>query len=77
MTPKSFAPKSFEPGRTPLPRGMDPLARRSLLHAGVETLEEVAQLGERRLVGMPGVCARTVAQLQEAMDDHGMELPAG
>jgi hypothetical protein len=56
---------------------MDPLARRSLAHAGVETLEQVVQLGERKLVSMPGVCPRTVAQLQEALDDHGLELSAG
>jgi hypothetical protein len=72
-----MTPKSAEPGRTPLPRGMDPLARRSLAHAGVETLEQVVQLGERKLVSMPGVCPRTVAQLQDALDDHGLELSAG
>ena len=72
-----MTPKSVEPGRTPLPRGMDPLARRSLAHAGVETLEQVVLLGEQRLVGMPGVCPRTMAQLQDALDDHGMELSAG
>jgi hypothetical protein len=72
-----MTPKSAEPGRTPLPRGMDPLARRSLAHAGVETLEQVVQLGERRLAGMPGFCPRTMAQLQEALDDHGLELSAG
>jgi hypothetical protein len=69
--------KSFESGRTPLPRGIAAPARRSLAQAGVETLEQVVQLGERRLAGMPGVCPRTVAQLQDALDDHGLELPAG
>jgi len=51
-------------------------ARKSLAHAGVETLEHLVQLGRRRLAGMPGVCPRTLAQLQDAMDEHGLELPA-
>jgi hypothetical protein len=72
-----MTPKSFEPGRTPLPRGIAAPARRSLVQAGVETLEQVVQLGERRLAGMPGVCPRTMAQLQEALEDHGLELPTG
>lgn len=69
--------KSFEPGRTPLPRGIAMPARRALAHEGVETLEQLVQLGERRLAGMPGVCPRTMAQLQEALDDHGLRLPTG
>lgn len=52
-------------------------ARRALAHEGVETLEQLVQLGERRLAGMPGVCPRTMAQLQEALDDHGLRLPTG
>jgi hypothetical protein len=43
----------------------------------VETLEQLVQLSERKLAGMPGVCPRTMAQLQDALDDHGLELPAG
>ncbi|WP_427132416.1 hypothetical protein [Pseudarthrobacter sp. S9] len=73
----AMTPKSFEPGRTPLPRGIATPARRSLAHAGVETLEQLVQLGERRLAGMPGVCPRTLAQIQDAMDEHDLELPAG
>ncbi len=69
--------KSREPGRTPLPRGIAAPARRSLAHAGVETLEQLVQLGERRLGGMAGVCPRTMAQLREALDDHGLELRTG
>ena len=72
-----MTPKSPEPGRTPLPRGIAAPARRSLAHAGVESLEQLVQLGERKLAGMPGVCPRTMAQLQEALDDHGLELSAG
>ena len=72
-----MTPKSREPGRTPLPRGIDAPARRSLAHAGVETLEQLVELGERRLAAMAGVCPRTMAQLREALDDHGLELSAG
>jgi hypothetical protein len=72
-----MTPKPLEPGRTPLPRGIDAPARRSLAHAGVETLEQLVQLGERKLAGMPGVCPRTMAQLRDALDDHGLELSAG
>jgi hypothetical protein len=72
-----MTPKSLVPGRTPLPHGIAAPARKSLAHAGVETLEQVVQLGERKLVGMPGVCPRTVAQLQDALDDHGLKLPPG
>ena len=68
--------KSPRPGSTPLPAGLAAPARKSLAHAGVETLEHVRELGRRRLAGMPGVCPRTLAQLQDAMDEHGLELPA-
>ncbi|MEC5179929.1 hypothetical protein [Arthrobacter sp. CG_A4] len=67
--------KSPQPGSTPLPAGLAAPARRTLAHAGVETLEHVALLGQRRLAGMPGVCPRTLAQLQDALDEHGLELP--
>jgi len=69
--------KSPRPGSTPLPAGLAAPARRSLAHAGVETLEHLVPLGRRQLVGMPGICPRTLAQLQDAMDEHGLELPAG
>ncbi|MDQ0756721.1 hypothetical protein [Arthrobacter sp. B3I4] len=66
-----------QPGSTPLPAGLAAPARRSLAHAGVETLEHLVPLGQRRLAAMPGICPRTLAQLQEAMDERGLELPAG
>ncbi len=69
--------KSSRPGSTPLPAGLAAPARKSLAHEGVETLEHVMELGRRKLTGMPGVCPRTLAQLQDAMDEHGLELPAG
>ncbi|MCB5275173.1 hypothetical protein BJG92_02721 [Arthrobacter sp. SO5] len=69
--------KTREPGRTPLPRGIAAPARKSLAHAGVETLEQLVQLGEHRLAGMAGVCPRTMAQLQDALDDHGLTLRTG
>jgi hypothetical protein len=72
-----MAKKTVEPGRTPLPAGIAAPARRALAQAGVETLEQVVELGLRRLSAMHGMCARTLAQLQDAMDDHGLVLPAG
>jgi len=69
--------KSPRPGNTPLPAGLAAPARRSLAHAGVETLEHLVPLGRRQLAGMPGICPRTLAQLQDAMDEHGLELPGG
>ena len=69
--------KPSKPGSTPLPAGLAAPARKSLAHAGIETLENLVQLGRRRLAGMPGVCPRTLAQLQDAMDEHGLKLPAG
>ena len=69
--------KSPRPGSTPLPAGLAAPARRTLAQAGVETLEHLVPLGRRRLAGMPGICPRTLAQLQDAMDEQGLELPAG
>jgi hypothetical protein len=40
-------------------------------------LEQLVQLGERKLAGMAGICPRTMAQLRDALDDHGLELSAG
>ena len=72
-----MAKKTAAPGRTPLPVGIAAPARRALAQAGVETLEQVVELGLRRLSTMHGMCARTLAQLQDAMDEHGLVLPAG
>lgn len=69
--------KTAQPGRTPLPVGMAAPARRALAHEGVETLEQVVALGVRRLSGMHGMGPRTLAQIQDAMDEHGLKLPAG
>ena len=69
--------KSSQPGSTPLPAGLAAPARRSLAHAGVETLEQVVALGGRTLGRMHGICPRTLAQLEDALDEHGLELPAG
>ena len=69
--------KSSRPGSTPLPAGLAAPARRSLAHAGVETLEHLVQLGRAPARRDAGICPRTLAQLQDAMDEHGLELPAG
>ena len=34
-------------------------------------------LGRRALAGMHGMGPRTLAQLEDALDEHGLELPAG
>ncbi|MHA7221155.1 helix-hairpin-helix domain-containing protein [Arthrobacter sp. RHLT1-20] len=70
-----MAPKSVEPGRTPLPRGIAAPARRALAHEGVETLEQMVELGGQRLSGLHGMGPGTLAQLQDALDEHGLELP--
>ena len=72
-----MAPKTVEPGRTPLPRGIAAPARRAFAQAGIETLEQVVALGGRALGRMHGICPRTLAQLEDALDEHGLELPAG
>ena len=72
-----MAPQSVEPARTPLPRGIAAPVRRALAHAGVETLEQVVDLGGRALAGMHGICPRTLAQIEDALDERGLELPAG
>lgn len=72
-----MTPKSAQPGRTPLPRGLAAPARRILAHSGVETLEQLARLGQRRVNELPGMSPKTLAQLQDALDEHGLEFPAG
>jgi predicted RecB family nuclease len=72
-----MTPKSVQPGRTPLPRGIASPARRVLAHLGVETLEQLAQLGQRQMAELPGMCPKTLAQLHDALDEHGLEFAAG
>jgi hypothetical protein len=43
----------------------------------VETLEQLARLGQRRVTELPGMSPKTLAQLQDALDEHGLEFPAG
>jgi hypothetical protein len=66
--------KPAQPGRTPLPRGIASPARRTLAHAGVETLEQLAQLGHRQVTQLPGMSPKTLAQLQDALDEHGLSF---
>ena len=68
--------KSAQPGRTPLPRGLASPDRRILAHSGVESLEQLAQFGRRQLAALPGICPRTLAQLQDALEEHGLEFAA-
>jgi hypothetical protein len=71
-----MSPKPAKPGRTPIPPGIGAPARRSLAHAGLETLEQVVQFGRRNLAGLHGMCPKTMAQLQDAMDEHGLAFPS-
>ena len=45
-----------------------------LAHAGVETLEQLAQLGHRRVTQLPGMSPKPLAQLQYALDEHGLSF---
>jgi hypothetical protein len=45
-----------------------------LAHAGVETLEQLAELGHRRVTQLPGMRPKTLAQLQDALDEHGLSF---
>jgi hypothetical protein len=47
-----------------------------MAHAGLETLEEVVQFGKRELSKLHGMGVKTMAQLEDAMDEHGLEFPA-
>ena len=68
--------KSVQPGHTPIPRGIGAPARRAMAHAGLETLEQVVQFGRRELSKLHGMGVKTMAQLEDAMDEHGIEFPA-
>lgn len=71
-----MAPKSVQPGHTPIPRGIGAPARRAMAHAGLETLEQVVQYPQRELLKLHGMGVKTMAQLEDAMDEHGLEFPA-
>ena len=68
--------KSVQPGRTPIPHGIGAPARRAMAHAGLETLEQVVHFGKRELSKLHGMGVKTMAQLEDAMDEHGLEFPA-
>ncbi|GAP55509.1 hypothetical protein [Arthrobacter sp. 92] len=68
--------KTVRPGHTPIPHGIAAPARRAMAHAGLETLEQVVQFGQRELSKLHGMGVRTMAQLMEAMDEHGLQFPA-
>ncbi|MEV7134947.1 hypothetical protein AB0N24_18915 [Arthrobacter sp. NPDC093128] len=68
--------KSVQPGHTPIPHGIGAPARRAMAHAGLETLEQVVYFGKRELSKLHGMGVKTMAQLEDAMDEHGLEFPA-
>lgn len=67
-----MSPKSNWPGHTPLPKGLAAPARRALAHEGIETLEQIADFGERELARLHGMGPVAIAQLEEAMDESGI-----
>ena len=74
----SWHAKSVQPGRTPLPRGTRGAGppgprprRRGNPRTGGGSWAAVP------LAGMHGMGPRTLAQLEDALDEHGLELPAG
>jgi hypothetical protein len=69
-----MARKHNWPGHTPLPKGLAAPARRALAHEGIETLEQLADYGEKEAASLHGIGLTAMAQLQEAMDDHGLSF---
>lgn len=71
-----MAPKSSWPGHTPLPKGLSAPARRALAHEGIETLEQLADFGEKQAAALHGMGPTAMAQLHDALEDHGLEFGA-
>lgn len=71
-----MAPKSNWPGHTPLPKGLAAPARRALAHQGIETLEQLVEYDEKTASALPGMGPTAIAQLHEALEDHGLEFRA-
>ncbi|MBO1269354.1 hypothetical protein [Arthrobacter cavernae] len=67
-----MSPKSNWPGHTPLPKGLAVPARRALAHEGIETLEQLADFGERKTASLHGMGPVAMAQVQEAMEESGI-----
>jgi hypothetical protein len=59
-----------------LPKGISAPARRALAHEGLETLEQLAELGEKHIAGLHGMGPKTMAQLQDAMEEAGISFPS-
>ncbi|MGO4589710.1 hypothetical protein [Paenarthrobacter sp. 2TAF44] len=64
--------KSNWPGHTPLPKGLAAPAKRALAHEGIETLEQLAELGEQKASKLHGMGPVAIAQLEEAMEESGI-----
>ncbi|MFP3579399.1 MULTISPECIES: hypothetical protein [unclassified Arthrobacter] len=64
--------KSNWPGHTPLPKGLAAPAKRALAHQGIETLEQLAQFGERETSELHGLGPVAIAQLGDAMEECGI-----
>ncbi|UVJ41128.1 hypothetical protein [Arthrobacter sp. CJ23] len=69
-----MSPKSNWPGHTPLPKGLAAPARRALAHEGIETLEQLADFGERQAASLHGMGPVALAQIEEAMEESGIKF---
>ncbi|MET4538292.1 MULTISPECIES: hypothetical protein [Micrococcaceae] len=72
-----MASKSNWPGHTPLPKGLAAPARRALAHEGIETLEQLAEVGEAKISKLHGMGPVAIAQLEDAMEESGISYSGG
>lgn len=57
-----------------LPGKMSHPAQRALAHAGINCLEQVAQLSEAELLKLHGLGPKTIRQLREALEAAGLSF---
>ncbi|UQZ37676.1 DNA-binding protein [Paenibacillus sp. PK3_47] len=56
------------------PAKMGQPARRALTHAGISSLEQIAELGESELLKLHGLGPKTIRQLREALSAAGLDF---
>jgi hypothetical protein len=56
------------------PAGLSQPSLRALAGAGIVSLEQVAKLGEAKLLQMHGVGPKTIRQLREALEARGLSF---
>ncbi len=72
------APEDTRPGRTSaaLPATLARPARRALANAGYTRLEQLAAVSEAEIARLHGIGPNALAQLRQALADHGMAFAA-